>query len=180
MRRYLHMLVLFPWILFVCLVLLPLETKAADSFQLGMAAARSGQLGRAIELWTLSLGADPKSYAAYANRGSAYLESGYVLKGIEDWHKARKYAPIFAYGLYTQDYIDRARRNRRILNYAKSLEIDPDHIPSVAMMGIAYLDLGRDSIAVELYRKSIDLTRNPMLKNHLHHWVKSIRSHSEN
>jgi hypothetical protein len=48
------------------------------------------------------------------------------------------------------------------------------------MMGVAYLDLGRDSIALELYRKSIDLTRNPMLKNHLHHWVKSIRSHSEN
>jgi tetratricopeptide (TPR) repeat protein len=145
-----------------------------------MDAARSGQLGRAIELWTRALGADPKSYAAYANRGSAYLETGHVLKGIEDWHRARKYAPIFAYGLYTPDFVDRASRNRRMLNYARPLEIDPDHIPSVAMMGIAYLDLGRDSIAVELYRKSIELTRNPLLKNHLHHWVESIRSSSGN
>jgi tetratricopeptide (TPR) repeat protein len=178
MRRYLSTVLLVPCILLVCSALMTGEAKAVDTFQLGLAAARSGRLARAIDLWTRTLRADPKSYAAYVNRGSAYLESGHVLKGVEDWHRAQKYAPIFAYGLYTPDYVGQASRNRRVLNYAKPLELDPDHVPSVAMMGVAYLDLGRDNMAVELYEKSIDLTRNPMLKNHLHHWVTSIRSHS--
>jgi tetratricopeptide (TPR) repeat protein len=179
MQRYRSALLLLPWILFVCSVVLPSKTEAADTFQLGVKAARAGQLDRAIKLWTREIRMDPKSYAAYVNRGNAYLQSGHVLKGIEDWHEARKHAPIFAFGLYISDYIERASRNRRMLNYAKPLELDPDYVASIAMMGIAYLDLGRDRLAVKLYRKSIDLTRNPMLKNHLHHWVESITSHRE-
>jgi hypothetical protein len=61
-----------------------------------------------------------------------------------------------------------------MLNYAASLELDPDHIPSVVMMGAMYLDLGLDKMAVDLYRKSKDLTKNPLLKNHLEHWVETL------
>lgn len=176
MRPYRSALLSFTSILLVCSVVVPCKVEAVSTFERGMEAARAGHLNRAIQLWTRVIRSDPRSYAAYVNRGSAYLQSGHVLKGVEDWSEARKYAPIFAYGLYLSDYIKEASRNRRMLNFAKPLELDPDYVPSVAMMGIAYLDLGRDRLAVKLYRKSIDLTRNPMLKNHLHHWVESIIS----
>ncbi len=65
-----------------------------------------------------------------------------------------------------------------MLNFALPLELDPDHIGSVLMMGSAYLDFGRDRVAVRLFKKSIGLTRNPMLKNHLQHWIKSIQESS--
>jgi tetratricopeptide (TPR) repeat protein len=151
---------------------------ALSSFQEGLRAATTGQLDRAIEFWSDSLRRNPRAYAARVNRGSAYLLTGHVMKGIDDWSRARKYSPIFAYGLYRPYFIDQAPRNRRMLNFALPLELDPDHIGSVLMMGSAYLDFGRDRVAVRLFKKSIGLTRNPMLKNHLQHWIKSIQESS--
>jgi tetratricopeptide (TPR) repeat protein len=154
--------------------------SSEEEFQRGMEAARSGELDRAIELWTSVLEKDPKSYAAHVNRGTAYLLSGYVLKGVDDWHKAWRYAPVFAYGYYSVDFIDQESGNTRMLTYAKPLELDPDHIASVTMMGITCLELGRPRLVVDLYRKSIDLTKNPMLKSQLQHWIKSITSGRKN
>jgi Tfp pilus assembly protein PilF len=148
--------------------------EASDSFKDGVTAAREGQLSRAVELWTVTLRADPKCYAAYVNRGTAYIKSGHVMHGIRDWHAAGKYAPLFAYAYCSDDFIDQAVASRAELNYAKSLELDPDHVTSVTMMGVAYLDLGKTDMTVELYRKAIDLTKNPLLKNHLFYWIKSI------
>jgi hypothetical protein len=48
------------------------------------------------------------------------------------------------------------------------------------MMGITCLELGRPRLVVDLYRKSIDLTKNPMLKSQLQHWIKSITSGRKN
>jgi tetratricopeptide (TPR) repeat protein len=151
---------------------------ARSSFQEGLSAAGAGRLDRAIEFWSVSLRRNPKGYAARVNRGSAYLLTGHVLKGIEDWYRARKYSPIFAYGVYSPYFIDRVRRNGRVLNFALPLELDPDHLGSVLMMGSAYLDFGKDETAVRLFKKSIELTRNPMLKNHLQHWIKTIQETS--
>lgn len=93
-----------------------------------------------------------------------------------DWHQARKLSPLFAYGLYSRDYIAQASGDTAMLNYASPLELDPEYIPSVAMIGIAYLELGQKAKAAELYRKSMDLTKNPLLKTHLDHWAETIES----
>lgn len=175
MRANIPAVILVWLILSLGWVLAPLRCESADYFRRGLEAARAGELDRAIQYWTGSLKRRPDCYAAYVNRGSAYMMKGYVARGISDWHKAKKCAPIFAYGVYVVDFIDRARGDKRILNFAKPLELDPDRIPSVLMTAAIYLDLGRDKKAADLYGKSIELTRNPMLKNHLEYWVKSIR-----
>ena len=102
------------------------------------------------------------------------MQTGYVFRGIMDWHKARQLSPVFAYGVYTGGYLRQASGNALMLNYAASLELDPDHIPSVAMTGITYLDLGLKKKAMELYKKSVDLTKNPLRKSHLEHWVETL------
>lgn len=150
------------------------RAQGRDSRAQAIAAAQAGNLNRAAELWTRELKRNPKSYAAYVNRGTARLLSGHVLLGVEDWNCAVQYMPVFAFGVYRTDFIEEAEGNRAVLNFAKSLEIDPDYIPSIAMMAAAYLDLGKDRMAADLFRKSIDLTRNPLLKNLLFHWAKSI------
>jgi len=154
----------------------PTYSVAASDFEMGLEAAKVGHLDQAVELWTRFIERNPKSYSAYVNRGNAYIKSGYVFKGIMDWHQARKLSPLFAFGVYSQDYIAQASGDTDMLNYASPLELDPEHIPSVAMIGIAYLELGRKAKAAELYRKSIDLTKNPLLKTHLDHWAETIES----
>ena len=47
------------------------------------------------------------------------------------------------------------------------------------MIGALYLDLGRDETAIEVYQLSSGLTRNPMLKNHLNHWIKQLGGEPE-
>jgi hypothetical protein len=42
------------------------------------------------------------------------------------------------------------------------------------MTAVTYLDVGRADKAAELYRKSIDLTTNPLLKSYLDHWAASL------
>jgi tetratricopeptide (TPR) repeat protein len=155
-------------------VLVPDTVPSDDVLNRGIAAARSGQLEKAIQLWSQLIKKNPRCYAAYVNRGTALMMSGHVRKSIEDWHLARKYSPLFAYAYYEADFISEAPGNQRILNFAKSLELDPDHFPSVALLGATYQDIGRSGIAADLFRKSIELTRNPMLKNQLHYWAKSI------
>ncbi|MDQ7785402.1 MAG: tetratricopeptide repeat protein [Desulfomonilaceae bacterium] len=147
---------------------------ASNDIERGLQAVRSGDVERAIQAWTTALRRNPKSYAAYVNRGSAHMQAGYVFKGITDWHKARDFSPTFAYGVYSGGYIRQASGNAAMLNYAASLELDPDHVASVVMMGVTYLDLGRRDMALDLFKKSKDLTKNPLLKNYLEHWGETL------
>lgn len=148
---------------------------ASNDFEKGLVAARSGQIDLAIKLWTKMISRHPKSYAAHVNRGQAYIYAGKVLNGVTDWHKAKELAPAFAYGLYTGDFILEDSENS-LLSFAAPLELDPAYLPSVFMTAATYLDVGRTDKAVELYRKSIDLTTNPLLKSYLDHWASSIES----
>jgi len=148
--------------------------RTADELEQGIEAARSDQLERAVALWTRAIQKDPKSYAAHANRGSANMRLGYVFKGIMDWHRANQLAPLFAYGVDTGDFVRHAVAGNPLLGFAVAIELDPDHLPSVAMTGALYQDLGLTKMAVELFRKSMDLTRNPLAKSHLDYWANSL------
>jgi tetratricopeptide (TPR) repeat protein len=160
------------------LVFLPTDGTASEDVEQGLIAARSGQFDRAVRSWSKAIRKNPKSYAAYINRGSAYIRSGHVFRGILDWHKAREFSPAFAYASYGGPFIAEASGEPAMLNYAMSTELDPDFVPSVMMTGITYLDVGRTDKALELYRKSIDLTKNPLFKSFLDYWIASIESPS--
>jgi len=160
----------------VCLVLLlgsswwnPTAWAASDDFEKAIEAARAANYGQAVELWSKVVQRNPRSYAALVNRGRALLADGYVYRAVMDWHEARKWSPVFAYGVYSGDYLAQASGDTAMLNYASPLELDPDYIVSVLMAGTMYDELGYRAMAVQLYRKSVELTRNPMLKGYLAH-----------
>ncbi|MBM3300516.1 MAG: tetratricopeptide repeat protein [Deltaproteobacteria bacterium] len=158
----------------VTLLSLGVRCWASQDLDRGLNALRDGQPEVAVQLWTRVIESNPNSYAAHVNRGSALMTTGHVLMGIRDWHKARGLSPLFAYGVFTGDFVRQGSGDPSVLSFAAALELDPDHVASVVMMGITYLDLGLTDEAVELYRKSIDLTKNPLLKSYLDHWIESI------
>jgi tetratricopeptide (TPR) repeat protein len=163
------------------MLIIKTERSAAappEEVQKGIAEARSGRLDAAIKTWTDVIKKRPKCYAAYVNRGAAYMQSGYVFRGVMDWNRARILAPMFAYSVHFSDYITEAPKNKDILNFAASLELYPDHVPSVCMMGSTLMDLGYKEKAAQLFRNSCDLTKNPLLKNHLEYWAASLESSS--
>jgi tetratricopeptide (TPR) repeat protein len=150
------------------------QARSRSDFRLGLKAARAGQLDAAVKLWSKTIKRNPRLYAAYVNRGTAYMQLGAVVDGIKDWHKALKIAPVFAYGLCPGDFIPNDTRRGPLVGYVKSTELDPDYIPSVMMIGIAYSELGYAKIAADLYRRSVDLTKNPMMKNLFDHWKSEL------
>jgi tetratricopeptide (TPR) repeat protein len=150
-------------------------SAAPNDFQKGLLAARSGHMELAVNHWTKAIERHPKSYAAYVNRGQAYIHMGRVFDCVTDWHKAKELAPVFAYATYTGDFITDASNNQ-LISFAAPLELDPDYLPSVFMTAVTYLDIGRTDKAIELYRKSHDLTTNPLLKSYLEHWAASVES----
>lgn len=150
------------------------SSLSMDYVEKGIQAMRRGRLDTAVAWWTQAIDRNPKSYSAYVNRGSAYMGSGYVRKAISDWHKAKALSPLFAYGVFSGDFVRQASGDTSMLNFAAALELDPDHVPSVCMMGLTYLDLGLPEMAAALYRQSIELTKNPLLKSHFDHWADTL------
>ena len=150
--------------------------QAAGEFESGLRAANAGDLDGAINLWTAEIQRNPRGYEALVNRGTAQLRNGRILQGIRDWYGARNLTPTFAYAFASGDFINVPRGTNRSLSFVKALEIDPDFSAAVILAGATYLDLGRKKLAAELFRKSIELTKNPMLKNELDYWVKGIES----
>lgn len=149
-----------------------------EEVEKGIAEARSGRMDAAIRIWAKVIEKRPKCYAAHVNRGAAYMRTGHVLRGVMDWNRARSLSPLYAYGVYFSDFITEAPKNKDVLNFAASLELDPDHVASVLMMGATFLDVGRNDKAVQLFRNSVDLTKNPLLKNDFEYWATSIESSS--
>ena len=148
--------------------------ESAAEIEKGVVAAQSGQLDLAIDIWTKAIKKNPRSYAAHVNRGTAYMKTGHVSKAVIDWHRARALSPLFAYSVYCEDFIFEAPGNPAMLSYAAALELEPDYIVSVTMFGSMLLDLGQKARAVELFRRSVDLTMNDMLKARLEYWADSI------
>lgn len=152
------------------------HVRPTNHFEKGIFEARDGDLERAIDSWSSAIKKNPRDYGAYVNRGSAHMQMGYVLKGVRDWNKAVNLSPPFAYAVFTGDAVRNSFRAGSLLGFVVSLEIDPDYVASVVMMATNYIDLGQTDLAKELYSKSVDLTRNPLLKSHLESWSKSLDS----
>jgi tetratricopeptide (TPR) repeat protein len=147
-----------------------------EEVEKGIAEARSGRFDSAIKIWTKVIKKRPRCYAAHVDRGAAYMRTGHILRGVMDWNRARYLSPMYAYGVYFSDFITEASRNKDVLNFAASLELEPDHVASVLMMGATFLDVGRKDKAAQLFRNSVDLTKNPLLKNDFEYWAASIES----
>jgi tetratricopeptide (TPR) repeat protein len=149
---------------------------ALTDFDSGLQAASVGNLEGAIKYWSKEIDRNPKLYAAYINRGNAYMKRGFILRGISDWRKAHDLSPVFAYGFVSGDYIVRKSGSGPLVGFVVPLELDPDHVAAVIMMGSTYQDVGRADKASELYRNSVELTKNPLLKSRFEFWISTLNT----
>jgi tetratricopeptide (TPR) repeat protein len=143
---------------------------AVTEFEMATAAISEGRLEQAVKLLDSYIRKNPKSYAAYVNRGSALFYMGYVFRGVNDWHKAKNLAPLFAYGVYTGEIVWQSYPRGNFLDYVASIELYPDHVATVNMLGATYLDFGMNEKALDLFKKSSELTANPLFKTDLEWW----------
>lgn len=143
-------------------------------FEAATSAIREGRLDHAVKLLDSFILKNPRSYAAHVNRGSALFYSGHVSRAVNDWHKARNLAPLFAYGVFTGEIVWRSDPRGNYLDYVASIELYPDHVATVCMLGATYLDFGMTHKALDLFRKSSELTANPLFKADLEWWSYSL------
>ncbi len=172
MKRPVSMICLF----FAMFIMFAVKSAAATSeFDMASDRIKEGRLEDAVRLLDSFLVKKPKSYAAHINRGSALFYQGYVYRGVVDWHKARDLAPLFALGSFTGEIVWFDEPRGPYLNYVASIEMYPDHAATVNMLGATYLDLGLVEKALDLYRKSADLTSNPLFKADLEWWSYTLK-----
>jgi tetratricopeptide (TPR) repeat protein len=166
---------IFALFLALCLILYASAVSASvsDLFERGLKAARQGDLSRAILIWSEVIEKSPDSYAPRLNRGVAHIKSGFIVRGIQDWRKAMDLAPIFAYPTDCGEFVQ-GFKGRGNVDFVKSVELDQGLVVSVAMAGATLIDLGKSDQAADLYNKSMELTRNPLLKNRFAHWANSL------
>jgi tetratricopeptide (TPR) repeat protein len=161
----------------VCLVILILAFPgwaAADDFARGVQALDMGHDERAVGLFSSYLSRKPQTYEALLNRGTAFARNGRICQAITDWSAAAEVAPLFAYGLYIDDVIRVVAPKNSLIKYVANIELYPEKAASVAMAGATLLDLGHRSAAVDLFKRSTLLTKNPLFKTDLEFWIKTL------
>ncbi len=145
-----------------------------DDFTQGTLALDGGQHDLAIRFFSSCLARRPQTYEALLNRGTAYIRSGHVYKAISDWNRAVELAPLYAYAFYSDDVIRSVTPNSRPVKYVAMIELFPERAVSVVMTGATFLDLGLKSAAIDLFKMSTSLTRDPMFKTDLEYWIKTL------
>lgn len=148
--------------------------SVADDFTKGIKALDDGQDAMAIRFFSSYLSRRPESYEAYLNRGTAFVRSGFIYQAISDWSKAAEMAPLYAFALYTDDVIRVVSPKNSQVKFVAMIELFPERAVSVVMAGATYLDLGLNSKAIDLFRMSTILTKNPLFKTDLEYWIKTL------
>jgi len=108
------------------------------------------------------------------NRGTAFARNRRIHKAVNDWSSAVEIAPIFAYCFYIDDVIRVLSPKNSLIKYVANIELYPERAASVTMAGATLLDLGLKSEAIDLFRRSIPLTKNPLFKTDLEYWIKNL------
>jgi hypothetical protein len=76
--------------------------------------------------------------------------------------------------VYIDDVIRVVAPKNSLIKYVANIELYPEKAASVAMAGATLLDLGHRSAAVDLFKRSTLLTKNPLFKTDLEFWIKTL------
>ncbi|MFH0960348.1 MAG: hypothetical protein V1897_16775 [Pseudomonadota bacterium] len=173
MRSFFENCAVFAVCLAVLLMVVPGRAEA-DDFARGVRALDIGQDEKAVSLFSSYLSRRPRTYEALLNRGTAFARNGRIFQAITDWSQATEVAPLFAYPFYLDDVIRIVAPKNSLVRYVANIELYPEKAASVAMAGATLLDLGHRSAAIDLFRKSTLLTKNPLFKTDLEYWIKTL------
>lgn len=137
---------------------------AWDYIRRGLRASSEGRKEDAIKEYSKAIEMDPRSAAAYNNRGIVYDDLEQYEKAIEDYNKAIELNLHYAaaYNNRGVAYDNLKQYERAIEDYNKAIELDSNYASAYNNRGIVYADLKRYKEAIEDYTQAIKL--NPKYK----------------
>ena len=125
----------------------------------GVAYAKLGNYGRAIEDYDRAIEINPQCADAYYNRGAAYAKLGNYRRAIEDYDRAIEIDPECALSHVYRGaaYLELANPGQALSDYDRAIEIDPANPDGYANRGAAYDKLGNYRQAVSDFDRAIEI-----------------------
>jgi tetratricopeptide (TPR) repeat protein len=118
-----------------------------------------GGLDRAIAEFTQAITLDPKSAAAYNNRGLAYHRKRDLDRAIADFTQAIPLDPKFAVSYYNRGnvYADKGDHDRAITDFNQAITLDPKYAVAYHNRGNSYGAKGDHNRAIADFTQAITL-----------------------
>ena len=126
---------------------------------LGVTAAQTGQLDKAIFAFHRVIAIQPDNAEAYNNMGNVLKDQGKLEEAIESYQHALTLKPDHAdaYNNMGTALKNKGKLEEAIGAYIKAIEIKPDFAEAHNNMGNAFKDKGRLEEALEAYTKALAL-----------------------
>lgn len=162
---------------------------AWDHIRRGLRAKDEGRNEDAIQEYTKAIEIDPRSAAAYNNRGNVYGDLEQYEKAIEDYNKAIELEPddALAYNNRGIIYDDLEQYEKALEDYNKAIELDPGYADAYSNRGVTYKKLKQYEKAISDYDKAIELnpgyveaySNRGIVYEHLEQYEKAIKDHDK-
>src|SRR5262245_25526454 len=94
---------------------------------------------------------DPRTAAAYVNRGKSYFASGNVDSALDDFNRALTISPAMpaAYLCRGSAWLSKRRYDLAIADFDKAIKLDPDKADGYIARGVVKLNQGSSQAAFE-------------------------------
>lgn len=137
-------------------------------FGKAMGAVKDGKNASAIKLFEEIVAADPNDFFAWTMLGTIYFAEKDNAKSEESFKKALALKPDFPLALINLGKLEISRGNidAAISAFASAVESDPNSAEANHMLGEAYLQAKKGSLAVGFLNKAIELA--PIEKAEVH------------
>lgn len=135
-------------------------SKARGFNSLGWAYFKEGMTDKAIELYGIAIGLDPKYSEPYNNIGVAYNSKGMSEEALVNYEKALSLRPDYVDAIYNLGnvYIFRGMPDKGIEYYEKALTLRPQNAEIHNNLGTAYLIIGDADRAIKHLSAAISLS----------------------
>ena len=116
-------------------------------------------LDRAIQAYNQAIKLNPKAYAVYNGRGSAYWNKGDYDRAIADYTKVIELNPKYAYAYNNRGLAHHRKKeyDLAIPDFSKAIELDPKYASAYSGRAAVYRDKGDYEQALRDFDKAIEL-----------------------
>lgn len=140
-----------------CLKKSPDKPRPLSSY--GAALADTGHPSEALEYYDKAIKLNPRYYAAYYNRGNAYMNLGNYKQAITDYNSAIKINLKLAVARNNRGvaYASLGNYKQAIEDFDRTIEISPARADTYNNRGGAYESLGNHKQAIEDFNRAIEI-----------------------
>ncbi len=126
---------------------------------LGYLYASRGDYDAAIPYYQRAIAAAPDFVLAYNNLGNALMETGDIAAAAELYEQALEHQERNTHALFNLARVNAARAKwvKAISNLEYLLEIQPDYVPALVLLGEAYLEMNAPEDALTVLEQAVAL-----------------------